>query len=62
MEEFMNVPIEKSWTNSDIIREYYKCKDKKKVSRIYGIMTKEVTEILNVKKGARNNEKNFNCR
>ena len=46
MENFMNEPIEQNWTENDIIEEYEKYKDKKKVAKIYGITTQQVTEIL----------------
>ena len=46
MENFMNEPIEQNWTENDIIEEYEKYKDKKKVAKIYGVTTQQVTEIL----------------
>ena len=46
MENIMNKPIEYTWTNEDIIKEYDKWQDKKIISRMYGISVKEVTEIL----------------
>ena len=46
MKDFMNKPVNYEWTKEDIIREYYKCQDKKKVARIYCISVGEVTEIL----------------
>ena len=45
-EDFMNFPIEYGWTNQDIVNEYRKVKDKKKVSKIYLIPVPEVTKIL----------------
>lgn len=50
MEQYMNEPVEYNWTDKDIIEEYKKCQDKKKVARIYCIATKEVTEIIKRKK------------
>ena len=46
MENFMNEPVEQNWTENDILEEYEKYKDKKKVAKIYGITTQQVTEIL----------------
>lgn len=46
MENFMNEPIPYEWTSNDIIQEYERCKDKKKVAAIWGISVKEVNEIL----------------
>lgn len=50
MKLYMNEPVDYSCTDKDIIEEYKKCQDKKKVARIYCITTKEVTEILKRKK------------
>lgn len=50
MELYMNEPVECNWTEEDIINEYEKIQDKKKVARIYCIATKEVTEIIKRKK------------
>ena len=46
MENFMNTPIEYNWTENDIIEEFEKYKDKKKVVKIYGVTVQQVTEIL----------------
>ncbi|RHM40465.1 hypothetical protein DWZ70_03045 [Mediterraneibacter gnavus] len=46
MENFMNEPVEQNWTENDIIEEYEKYKDKKKVAKVYGVTTQQVTEIL----------------
>lgn len=46
MEKYMNSPVEYDWTEEDIIAEYVKIKDKKKVAKIYCITTKQVNEIL----------------
>lgn len=46
MGSFMNEPVEYDWTENDIVEEFEKCKDKKKVAKIYGITTQQVTEIL----------------
>lgn len=46
LEKYMNEPVEQNWTENDIIEEYEKYKDKKKVAKIYGITTQQVTEIL----------------
>ena len=50
MKAFMNKPVDHNWTVEDIVNEYEKIQDKKKVARIYCITTKEVTEILKQKK------------
>lgn len=46
MEKYMNKPVEYNWTEKDIIAEYQKIKDKKKVAKIYCITTKQVSDIL----------------
>lgn len=46
MEKYMNKPVEHNWTEEDIIAEYQKIKDKKKVAKIYCITTKQVSDIL----------------
>lgn len=46
MENFMNTPIEYNWTENDIIKEFQKYNDKKKVAKIYGVTGQQVTEIL----------------
>lgn len=46
MENFMNTPIEYNWTENDIIEEFEKYKDKKKVAKICGVTVQQVTEIL----------------
>ncbi|MEO3123170.1 hypothetical protein ABHC93_04770 [Mediterraneibacter gnavus] len=50
MEKFMNEPVEQNWTEEDIVEEFEKYKDKKKVAKIYGITTQQVTEILKRKR------------
>lgn len=42
----MNEPIEYSWTDQDIVTEYRKWEDKRKVSRIYDIPVSEINKIL----------------
>ena len=42
----MNEPVEYNWTENDIIEEFEKYKDKKKVVKIYGVTVQQVTEIL----------------
>lgn len=49
MENFMNEPVLYTRTDEDIIKEYDKWQDKKKVAAIWGITVKEVTEILKQK-------------
>lgn len=46
MENFMNEPVEYDWTEEDIVEEFEKYKDKKKVAKIYDITVQQVTEIL----------------
>lgn len=46
MREYMDKPVDHDWTEEDIVNEYEKIQDKKKVAKIYCITTKEVTEIL----------------
>lgn len=46
MEIFINEPVEYNWTENDIIEEFEKYKDKKKVAKIYGVTVRQVTEIL----------------
>lgn len=50
MGNFMNEPVEQNWTEEDIVEEFEKYKDKKKVAKIYGITTQQVTEILKRKR------------
>lgn len=49
MENFMNEPIVYNWTDKDIIQEYEKYQDKKKVAAIWKITVKEVNEILKLR-------------
>lgn len=46
MENYINSPIARQWTDQDIINEYQHCQDKKQVAKIYLISVKEVSEIL----------------
>lgn len=46
MEQYMNKPIDHFWTDQDVIEEYYKWGDKRKVSRIYDIPIKDINQIL----------------
>ena len=55
MENFMNEPVEYNWTDKDILDEFHKVKDKKKVAKVYDITVQQVTEIL---KGDKNNNEN----
>ena len=43
---FSSWVVHQNLTENDIIEEYEKYKDKKKVAKIYGITTQQVTEIL----------------
>ena len=42
----MNKPVDYKWTEDDIIKEYDKIRDKKKVAKIFCITVKQVSEIL----------------
>ena len=46
MDEYMNKPIDHAWSDQDVVAEYQKCQDKRKVSRIFDIAVKEINEIL----------------
>lgn len=46
MQECINYPVNQPWTNQDIIMEYRRYHDKRKVARIYDISVKEVHLIL----------------
>lgn len=46
MKEHMNEPIEYSWTDQDVLAEYRKWEDKRKVSRIFDIPVSEINKIL----------------
>ena len=42
----MNEPVDYSWDDQDVILEYLKCNDKRKVARVFGITVKEINTIL----------------
>ena len=44
--EYINKPIEKKWTEKDIIDDFNKYNDKKVIAKRYCIAVKEVTEII----------------
>lgn len=46
MEEHMNKPVRYDWSDQDVVVEYQKYHDKRKVARIYNISVKEVNTIL----------------
>lgn len=46
MQEYMNEPIDQVWTDQDVMSEYQKYQDKRKVSRIFDITVKEINSIL----------------
>lgn len=46
MNEMINKPVDYEWKSEDVISDYRKYQDKKKVAKIYGITTKEVTQIV----------------
>lgn len=45
----MNKPVEYDWTETDVIAEYQKIKDKKSVAKIFCITAKQVNDILKSK-------------
>ena len=38
--------VEYNWTENDIIKEFQKYNDKKKVAKVYGLTVQQVTKIL----------------
>ena len=46
MKNYINEPVEYNWTDKDILDEFHKVKDKKKVAKVYDITVQQVTEIL----------------
>lgn len=44
--EIMNKPVDYNVDDADIIMEYEKCHDKKKVARVFFIPVKQVNEVL----------------
>lgn len=46
MEKYMNEPVEHDWTEDEVLVEYQKIKDKKKVAKIYCITTKQVNDLV----------------
>ena len=46
MNEYMNSPIERPWTDQDVVTEYQKYQDKRKVSQIFDITAKDINAIL----------------
>lgn len=46
MKNYMNEPVEYNWADKDILGEFHKVKDKKKVAKVYDITVQQVTEIL----------------
>ena len=49
METNINKPVDYKWTSEDVVSDYRKYQDKKKVAKIYGITTKEVAQIIKEK-------------
>lgn len=49
MEISINKPVEHKWTSEDVVSDYRKYQDKKKVAKIYGITAKEVAQIVKEK-------------
>ena len=46
MENFINKPVDYSWTEEDVILEYEKIKNKRSVAKIFCITVKQVSDIL----------------
>lgn len=46
MKNYMNKPVDKSWTNEDVKADYELYKDIKLVARRYQIMVSEVRKIV----------------
>lgn len=46
MTSYMNEPIDHEWNDQDVVAEYQKCQDKRKVSRIFDITVKDINAIL----------------
>lgn len=46
MDAMINKPVDYNWTPEDVIEDYKKYQDKKKVAKIYSITTKEVMQII----------------
>lgn len=44
--QFMNEPVDWSWTEEDLATEFEGCQDKRKVAKIFCIPVREVTAIL----------------
>lgn len=44
--QFMNEPVDWSWTEDDLIAEFEERQDKRKVAKIFCILVREVTAIL----------------
>ena len=47
--QFMNEPVDWSWTEDDLVTEFEECQDKRKVAKIFCIPVREVTVILKKK-------------
>ena len=47
--QFMNEPVDWSWTEDDLVTEFEECQDKRKVAKIDCIPVREVTVILKKK-------------
>lgn len=45
----MNEPVEYNWIDEDVIAEYKKYHDKKKVAEAFCITTKQLNDILKLK-------------
>ena len=48
---FINKPVPSQWTDDDVVSDFNKYQNKKKVAAIWGIGVKEVNDILKRNKG-----------
>ena len=46
MKQYMNEPVEYNWSDKDVIAEYERSQDKRKVAKIFCITVKQVNDIL----------------
>lgn len=49
MSEIMNEPVEYTWSDEEIIKEYERIRNKRKVAKIFGITVPKLSMILKKK-------------
>lgn len=49
-DDFINVPVEYEWSQSEIYQEYVKVDDKKSICRQFGITMAELNRIIKEEK------------